>query len=119
MAIDKDTLLDLLSEVEAHMSSLIRISSPADSSLPIDTSSEFWQDRLIPQCVNKILESLCGFSAEDAKLIIGQLKPKTTLLTHFGMWMIKAKPWLVAERLTAELGRQVVAAADGWAFKFD
>jgi ribonuclease BN (tRNA processing enzyme) len=56
-------------------------------------------------------------SVDDAKLIIGQLKPKTTLLTHFGMWMIKAKPWVVAEQLSRELKRKVIAANDGLTFK--
>lgn len=56
---------------------------------------------------------------DDVKKIIPALKPRVTILTHFGLWMIKAEPRLVAEKLTAEFGRRVVAADDGWAFKFD
>ena len=36
-----------------------------------------------------------------------------TILTHFGMTMIKAKPWEVASELEKELGLKVIAASDG------
>jgi len=55
--------------------------------------------------------------ADDVKTIVKSLKPKTTILTHFGMWMIKAKPWVVAEQLSKELKTRVVAARDGMVFK--
>jgi ribonuclease BN (tRNA processing enzyme) len=56
-------------------------------------------------------------SIEDVKTIIKKAKPKLTLLTHFGMTMIKAKPWVVAAELEKELGLRVIAASDG--LKFD
>ncbi len=52
-------------------------------------------------------------SIDDVKTIIKKSKPKLTLLTHFGMTMVKAKPWVVAEELEKELGRRVIAARDG------
>jgi len=36
-------------------------------------------------------------SLEDAEKIISRNKPKLTVLTHFGMTMIKAKPWELAK----------------------
>jgi ribonuclease BN (tRNA processing enzyme) len=36
-------------------------------------------------------------SIEDVKVIVAEAKPKLTVLTHFGMTMIKAKPWEVSE----------------------
>jgi phosphoribosyl 1,2-cyclic phosphodiesterase len=60
------------------------------------------------------LEHLC---IEDVKKIIGGIRPKTTILTHFGMWMIKAKPWVVAENLSRESKTKVIAAADGMTFR--
>jgi len=56
-------------------------------------------------------------SVEDVKKIIKGIKPKVTILTHFGMWMIKAKPWVVADNLSQELKRKVIAASDGMTFK--
>jgi ribonuclease BN (tRNA processing enzyme) len=52
-------------------------------------------------------------SIEDVKAIIRKAKPKLTILTHFGMTMIKAKPWVVAAELEKELGLKVIAASDG------
>ncbi|MBI5078979.1 MBL fold metallo-hydrolase, partial [Candidatus Saganbacteria bacterium] len=53
----------------------------------------------------------------EAKEIIREIKPKTTILTHFGMEMIKSKPWKIAEDLTKELKTKVIAASDGMLFK--
>lgn len=52
-------------------------------------------------------------SADDARDLIAQIKPRKAVLTHYGMTMLKAKPWKVAERLTEELGVKVIAASDG------
>ena len=52
-------------------------------------------------------------SIEDVKSIVKKVKPKLTILTHFGMTMIKAKPWVVAAELEKELGSKVIAASDG------
>jgi len=52
-------------------------------------------------------------SMEDVKAILKRAKPKLSILTHFGMTMIKAKPWVVAEELERELGLRVIAASDG------
>jgi ribonuclease BN (tRNA processing enzyme) len=52
-------------------------------------------------------------SIEDVKTIIKRAKPKLTILTHFGMTIIKAKPWVVAAELEKEVGRKVIAASDG------
>lgn len=60
------------------------------------------------------LEHLC---IEDVKKLIRGIKPKTTILTHFGMWMIRAKPWVVADQLSKELKAKVIAASDGMTFE--
>jgi len=60
------------------------------------------------------LDHLC---IEDVKKIIKSVKPRITILTHFGMWMIKAKPWEIAEKLSKELHTKVIAASDGMQFK--
>jgi len=52
-------------------------------------------------------------SIEDVKNILKKIKPRLTILTHFGMTMIKAKPWVVAAELERELGLKVIAASDG------
>jgi phosphoribosyl 1,2-cyclic phosphodiesterase len=52
-------------------------------------------------------------SIEDVKAIIKKARPKLTILTHFGMTIIKAKPWVVAAELEKEVGGRVIAASDG------
>lgn len=54
----------------------------------------------------------------DVKNIVSSLKPSKTILTHFGMTMIKAGPKSIADELTNELGREIVAAYDGMTIPF-
>ena len=58
-------------------------------------------------------EPIEHLSIEDVRSILKKAKPRLTVLTHFGMTMIKAKPWLVAAELEKELGLKVIAASDG------
>lgn len=50
---------------------------------------------------------------DDVKKLILEIKPGKVILTHFGMTMLKAKPWEVADELRKELGIEVLAASDG------
>lgn len=52
-------------------------------------------------------------SFKEAEGIIRELRPQKTILTHFGMTMLKAKPSILAENLKKEAGLDVVAAYDG------
>lgn len=58
-------------------------------------------------------------SLKDAEKIITANKPKLSILTHFGMTMIKAKPWEIAEQLSDKLGVKVIAASDGMEIDID
>jgi len=55
-------------------------------------------------------------SLPEARTIIEQVKPRTAILTHFGMTMWRAKPWELAQKLTEETGISVIAARDGMTF---
>jgi phosphoribosyl 1,2-cyclic phosphodiesterase len=52
-------------------------------------------------------------SLEEVKELLPVLKPSRVVLTHFGMRMLAAKPRLQAEKLTQDLGIEVIAATDG------
>lgn len=56
-------------------------------------------------------------SAPDAERIIREIKPRVAILTHFGMTMLQAKPWEIAQRMSEKTGIKVIAARDG--MKFD
>ncbi len=50
---------------------------------------------------------------EDVKVIGKEIKPQLLIMTHFGMTMLRRKPWEIAARLSDELGLEVKAASDG------
>lgn len=54
-------------------------------------------------------------SFNEVKQIISKLRPKTTILTHFGMTMLRVKPHILTEQLSKELDLEVIAAYDGMA----
>jgi phosphoribosyl 1,2-cyclic phosphodiesterase len=52
-------------------------------------------------------------SFADVESLLDKIRPKRTILSHFGMTMLKAKPHLLAEDLSARLKLKVAAAYDG------
>ena len=59
------------------------------------------------------VDHLC---VKDAKRIIENGSPKVAILTHFGMTMLRNKPWEIAKQLSEETGIEVIAARDGMRF---
>ena len=55
-------------------------------------------------------------SFNDCVKIIKAIRPRTAILTHFGMTMLKNKPDALAEKLSQELNLEVIAARDGMKF---
>jgi len=62
------------------------------------------------------LDHLC---LQDAERIITEVKPRVAILTHFGMTMIRAKPWELAAELSQRTGIEVIAARDGMTFELE
>ena len=52
-------------------------------------------------------------SLDDVRRILKMAKAKMVVLTHFGMRILQAKPWEIAERLSEETGKRIIAAQDG------
>jgi phosphoribosyl 1,2-cyclic phosphodiesterase len=50
---------------------------------------------------------------DDVREMLPKIQPRKAILTHFGMTMLRAKPWEVANQLSHELGIEVIAASDG------
>lgn len=50
---------------------------------------------------------------DDARRLIREIKPAVAILTHFGLGMLRAKPFELARKLEEELGLKVIAASDG------
>ncbi|TAM76665.1 MBL fold metallo-hydrolase [bacterium] len=51
---------------------------------------------------------------DDAREILGIVRPRVAVMTHFGTQMLDRKPWLLARQLEQELGLRVYAAHDDW-----
>jgi phosphoribosyl 1,2-cyclic phosphodiesterase len=62
------------------------------------------------------IEHLC---LNEAEQIIEENRPRLAILTHFGMGMVKAKPWEIAEKLSEKTGVRVIAARDGMVVDID
>jgi len=58
-------------------------------------------------------------SLDDVRVLLKETRARTVVLTHFGMRMLQAKPWEVAERLSEETGVKVIAARDGMTLEID
>ncbi len=65
------------------------------------------------------LPAIDHLSLKDAEKILSINKPKLGIITHFGMTMVKAKPWEIAENLSKKLGVNVIAARDGMEIDLD
>ncbi|MGQ9694662.1 MAG: MBL fold metallo-hydrolase [Thermodesulfobacteriota bacterium] len=58
-------------------------------------------------------------SLEDVQNILKNGRARVVVLTHFGMRMLQARPWEIAEKLSQETGRKVIAARDGMILQLD
>lgn len=95
----------------------LKISYIVDTKYFPDLANIYKADIMIFNVIRLKPTELEHLSIEDVKTIIQKVKPKTAILTHFGMTVLRAKPWELAETLTQETGISVIAARDG--MKFD
>jgi hypothetical protein len=51
---------------------------------------------------------------EQAKRVIGIVRPKVAVMTHFGTKMLERQPARLAREIEDELGLRAFAAHDGW-----
>jgi len=58
-------------------------------------------------------------SLPDVERIISFNHPRLSILTHFGMTMLRAKPWEIAKKLKEKLGVKIIAANDGSEINLD
>mgnify|MGYP006288114717 CR=1 FL=1 len=58
-------------------------------------------------------KKILHLTLEEAESVIQEVQPRKAVLTHFGMTMVKARPWQLAEDMSCRLGVEVVAASDG------
>ena len=98
----------------------ITISLITDTKYFDDIYSYYNSDILIFNVVlRESKEHIMHLSIKDVEKIINKNKPKLSIITHFGMNMIRAKPWEIAESLSNKIGVKVIAATDGMSIDLD
>jgi ribonuclease BN (tRNA processing enzyme) len=94
----------------------IKISYIADTRYFPELAKIYASDLAIINVVRAQESDLDHLSIPDVKKIIIAMQPKRVILNHFGMTIIKAKPWELATKLSEETGVKVLAAHDGMRF---
>jgi len=106
-----------------------RLSAPGFSAAHVvDT---FWLDRLADAYAGVDLllvnttrpagrdRRYLHLGADDALLLVREIRPKLAVLTHLGMQMLRAGPEKIALDISEATGIPTVAARDGWLLSLD
>jgi ribonuclease BN (tRNA processing enzyme) len=64
-------------------------------------------------------KNIMHLSILDVEKIIRENKPKLCIITHFGMNVLKNKPWELAQKLSDKTKIKVIAANDGMSIKIN
>ncbi len=91
----------------------LTVSYVADTAFFPELADRYRADVMILNVVRQKPSGLDHLHAPEAAEIIASARPRLAVLTHFGMTMIQARPWLVAEAMSEKTGVKVVAASDG------
>jgi phosphoribosyl 1,2-cyclic phosphodiesterase len=79
----------------------------------------FRADLLILNVVFREPRDEIHLALPDARRLIAAIRPRLAVLTHFGLTMVRARPWELAEEMSRETGVRVVAARDYWRLALD
>lgn len=97
-----------------------QISIISDTKYFEDLEEKYKGDILIINVVllknhNKIMH----LSINDVEKIIRANNPKLCIITHFGMTILKNRPWEIAKNLSKKTHKKVIAANDGMSIKIN
>jgi phosphoribosyl 1,2-cyclic phosphodiesterase len=96
-----------------------RIAYIADTKYFPELAEHYKADLVIFNVVRLEPSELDHLSVPDVKQLLLDIRPRIGIITHFGMGLIRAHPWEIAERLSQETGVKVVAARDGMRLSLD
>lgn len=91
----------------------LSVSYVADTAYFPELVDAYRADVVIMNVVRMERSELDHLSVPDAAELVRDMKPKLAVLSHFGMTVIRAKPWEVAARMSDATGCRVIAASDG------
>jgi phosphoribosyl 1,2-cyclic phosphodiesterase len=84
-----------------------------------ELEAAFHSDLLILNVVFREPRDEIHLALPDARRLIGGIRPRLAVITHFGLTMLRARPWGLAEALAGDTGVRVLAARDRWRLKLD
>ena len=64
-------------------------------------------------------DNILHLSINDVEKIISNINPKLSIITHFGMTIIKNNPWEIANNISKKTNSNVLAARDGMSIKIN
>jgi ribonuclease BN (tRNA processing enzyme) len=99
--------------VSRSLDPFLSLSYIADTRYFPELAEHYRADVVIMNVVRPKPSQLDHLSAPDAEELVKAMRPKLTVLGHFGMRMLAAKPWVIAREMSERTGCKVVAASDG------
>jgi ribonuclease BN (tRNA processing enzyme) len=93
--------------------SSLTVSYIADTRYFPELAEHYRADVVIMNVVRPTQSNLDHLHAPDAEELVKAIRPKLAVLSHFGMRMLAAKPWVIAREMSERTGSKVVAATDG------
>jgi ribonuclease BN (tRNA processing enzyme) len=97
----------------------LAVSYIADTRYFPDLAEHYRADVVIMNVVRPSPSALDHLCAPDAEELVKAIRPKLAVLTHFGMKMLQARPWVIAREMSERTGCKVVAASDGMLVDFE
>ena len=79
----------------------------------------FRSDLLILNVVFRNPRDETHLALPDARRLIAAIRPRLAVITHFGLTMVRGRPWELADALAQETGVPVAAARDRWRLPLD
>jgi phosphoribosyl 1,2-cyclic phosphodiesterase len=84
-----------------------------------ELEAAFGADLLILNVVFRHPRDDIHLALPDAARLVGAIRPRLAVLTHFGLTMVRARPWELAEAMAEQTGVRVLAARDHWHLGLD
>ncbi len=79
-----------------------------------ELEAAFRADVLLLNTVFRTPRDEIHLAAPDAERLVAAIRPRLAVLTHFGLTMVRARPWELAEAMSGRTGVRVLAAHDHW-----
>jgi len=84
-----------------------------------ELETAFGADVLILNVVFRNPRDEIHLAVPDAERLVAAIRPRLAILTHFGLTMVRARPWELADAMSQLTGIRVMAARDHWRLPLD